>query len=39
MLLNRRKTVKNVEPEDFEFVGYELLDKEYGTSALTTSAV
>jgi hypothetical protein len=26
---------KNVKLEDFEFVGYDLLDKEYGTSALT----
>jgi hypothetical protein len=26
---------KNVKLDDFEFVGYDLLDKEYGTSALT----
>ncbi|HTF29821.1 MAG TPA: hypothetical protein VK625_13300 [Flavitalea sp.] len=29
------KDCKNIELEDFEFVGYDLLDKEYGNSALT----
>lgn len=35
VVIEPTKDCKNVKLENFEFVGYDLLDKQYGTSALT----